>query len=175
MTDIQPQLLENKKRKSHRKNLRIDMTPMVDLGFLLVTFFIFTTTMGEKHVTKLVMPKESNIETEVAASKAVTVILGKDNKIYFYKGEFETAVRDHAIITSSYDERTGLGSLIRKKQQELSNEKDKLVLLIKPTKDATYENIINALDEAAINNVQRYAIVDVSKEEIKVIPSLTKQ
>lgn len=173
MVDMQPQLLGNKMRKSVRASLRIDMTPMVDLGFLLITFFIFTTTMAEKRTMKLVMPKEGD-PTPVPQSKTVTALLGKDNKIFFYNGSFDDAVKRHSIVITNYDVQSGLGNLIREKQKELeaTSQKEKLVYIIKPTKDATYENIIAALDEATINDVQRYAIVDVSTEDIKAIEKL---
>ena len=142
----------------------IDMTPIVDLGFLLITFFILTTSMTEKKASTLIIPKDGD-PTPLPESKALTAILGKDNKVFVYTGKWEDAVNNQKIMLSDYNVYHGLGSLIRQKQQQLAGKKDDLVLLIKPSKEATYQNIINALDEVLINNVQRYAVVETSAEE----------
>jgi biopolymer transport protein ExbD len=159
-----------KKRALSRKlSVRIDMTPMVDLGFLLITFFIFTTTMAEKRAMKLVVPTLDGSPTNLAASKALTILLGGSNKLYAYEGSWEDAVRSHKIITTDYSAYNGIGKLIREKQQQLQQTdregKDGLVLLIKPTGKATYKNVIDVLDEAVINNVKKQVLVDASPDE----------
>ena len=147
-------------------SLKIDMTPMVDLGFLLITFFIFTTEIGGRKALNLIMPKEGPPSFD-KESQALTAVLGAGNKVYVYEGIFESALQKHAIITTSYNEYKGLGNIIRNKQKMLSKSgaSGKLLLLIKPLTGCTYENIIEALDEASINNVNRYAIVDPEKQE----------
>jgi biopolymer transport protein ExbD len=165
MAQIQPQPTEGKTKRKVHPALSIDMTPMVDLGFLLITFFIFTTTMAEQKALHLVMPKESTDSTEVGERKALTVILGKDNKVFVYAGKWQSAVNHKGISQTNYNVYQGMGSFIRAKQKQLRKEKDDLMLLIKPLSTASYQNVIDALDEALINNVQRYAIVDASAEE----------
>jgi biopolymer transport protein ExbD len=151
------------KRKVHSFP-KIDMTPMVDLGFLLITFFIFTTTLAEKNVTSLVMPREG-APSEVPAGKALTILLAPDNKVFAYEGEWEKAVLDKKVVETNYNEYSGIGNLIRQKQERLSEQKDELVLLIKPTEKASYANLIDALDEAVINGVKHYAVVKETGEE----------
>jgi len=166
------QTAENKKTKrTVHPAIRIDMTPMVDLGFLLITFFIFTTTMSEPNAMKLYMPHEGE-PTSIADSKVLTIILGNNNKVYAYEGAFEKALKNR-IISTNYDEADGIGSLIRQKQRGLQqagtkNDKAELVYLIKPTKQSTYKNIIDALDEAIINGVKKYMILEASVEEAQV-------
>jgi biopolymer transport protein ExbD len=152
------------KRRSVRKSLRIDMTPMVDLGFLLITFFIFTSTMGESFATKLYMPADGT-NTKQGESGALTVLLGKDNHIYYYEGRWEDAAKSHAVHPTSYNLQQGLGAVIRQKQQQLGKKRDELMLLIKPMEDATYANVINTLDEVLINSVKRYAITEPTPDE----------
>jgi len=152
------------KRKSARKTLRIDMTPMVDLGFLLITFFIFTSSISESYATKLYMPADGK-PTEQPQSSAVTVLLGKDNRIYYYEGQWETALQTKAVGTTGYNLQRGLGQIIRQKQQRLGANKSELMLLIKPLNEATYANVINVLDEVQINGVKRYAITEPSLQE----------
>jgi biopolymer transport protein ExbD len=98
MTGTQP-LPAPGKRKLH--SVKIDMTPMVDLGFLLITFFIFTTSMAEPKITKLLMPKDGR-ETNVPQSKALTVLLDK-NKVYVYAGQWKDAIASNAVVQTTYD------------------------------------------------------------------------
>jgi biopolymer transport protein ExbD len=167
MAQMEIQTAESKKtkRKLHSA-LRIDMTPMVDLGFLLITFFIFTTTMSDKTTMRLYMPHDGD-SSVLGESKVLTVLLGNNNKVYAFEGTFEDALKNNKIIATSYDESDGIGNQVREKQKQLLqlNKKDDLVFLIKPTKQSTYKNVIDALDEATINGVKKYMIVDASSQE----------
>jgi len=156
----------SKKRRSIRKSLRIDMTPMVDLGFLLITFFIFTSSMAEPYATKLYMPADgASASTKQGESGALTVLLGEDNRIYYYEGQWEMATQHKAVLTTNYNLQEGLGKIIRQKQQRLGKDKEELMLLIKPLEESTYANVINVLDEIQINGVKRYAITEPTPEE----------
>ena len=74
------------KKRAKKMSTKIDMTPMVDLAFLLLTFFMLTTTFAKPYVMELNMPVKSDDRPPVAMSKAMTIILGKDNKAYYYFG-----------------------------------------------------------------------------------------
>jgi len=169
--DIQAVDTKRTKRTIHPA-IRIDMTPMVDLGFLLITFFIFTTTMSEPNIMKLYMPRVGD-PTPIGEGKVLTILLGNNNRVYAYEGALEKALQENRLISTNYDETNGIGSLIRQKQKRLEqsgikNSKTDLVYLIKPTKQCTYRNLIDALDEATINRVKKYMIVDASAEEDQV-------
>jgi biopolymer transport protein ExbD len=146
----------------------IDMTPMVDLGFLLITFFIFTTSMAESRATSLFMPAEGD-PTPVAASNAFSIILAGNNEIYYYQGSWQDAEKAQGIGKTGYGPVNGFRQAIQKCQQRAGVNKEKLMLLIKPLSTASYENVVNALDEVLINNVQRYAIVEANAEEKQYI------
>src|ERR1700754_439199 len=76
-------------KKAKKLSTRVDMTPMVDLGFLLITFFIFTATMSSPTTMDLNMPKESDQkdETKIKQSGALTILLGKNDQVFYYEGE----------------------------------------------------------------------------------------
>src|SRR5258705_11219551 len=76
-------------KKAKKLSTRVDMTPMVDLGFLLITFFIFTATMKSPTTLDLNMPKESDEkdQTKIKQSGALTILLGKDDNVFYYEGE----------------------------------------------------------------------------------------
>lgn len=151
-------------RRRLPRQVRIDMTPMVDLGFLLITFFIFTASMAETKALRLIMPADGE-GTKIGQSTVLNALLGADNRIYLYEGDWKDAVKNDKVVKTSYNVYTGAGSLIRAKQKALGDRTKELMLLIKPTEGATYQNIINALDEVTINGVKKYAIVDPSAEE----------
>jgi biopolymer transport protein ExbD len=140
----------------------VDMTPMVDLGFLLITFFIFTTTMAQPTAMNLFMPKDVDKPEEqnkVKESGAFTIMLGKQDVVYYYEGLDPLQIKT-ATFKTIRDE------IIRKKQ---NTNVDDLVVIIKPTIDATYKNTVDILDEMTINAIKRYAMVDISPQEYQLI------
>lgn len=149
-------------KKAKRLSTTTDMTPMVDLGFLLITFFIFTTTMAQPTAMKLFMPKDVDRPEEqnkVKESGAFTIMLGKQDVIYYYEGLDPTKIRT-ATFKTIRDE------IIRKKQ---STSAEDLVIIIKPSEDATYKNTVDILDEMTINEIKRYAMVDISPVELELV------
>jgi biopolymer transport protein ExbD len=151
-------------RRPLNKHLFIDMTPMVDLGFLLITFFIFTTTMGENKTTSLYMPSDGP-PTPLKESTAFTLLLTKNNSVYYYSGNWANAFETNLIGKTSFDVQHGIGKFIREKQKTLGADRNELMLLIKASDEATYNDIVNALDEVMINEVKHYAIVDLLPQE----------
>lgn len=176
MAQIENSALERKGKSFSRNKkhiLKIDMTPMVDLGFLLITFFVFTTTMSTQKATDLFMPKESiNDPMPLPKSLALTILLDDNNKIYYYHGDFNEALKANEIFETNYSTYNGIGKVIRQKQKEIdaggkfAEGRKGLMLLIKPTSSSNYKNVIDALDEAVINDVRKYAIIEPTKEEL---------
>jgi len=147
--------------------IKIDMTPMVDLGFLLIAFFIFTTEISKPAITNLYMPHNGD-SIDIPESRSLTIILGNNNQLFYYYGTQEVALKNNQVFQTSYNEKTGLGNIIRQKQTDLEKkkvDKKQLIVLIKPGKESSYKNVVNALDEMLINSVSRYAIVDPENEE----------
>ena len=158
---------------SKKLSTRVDLTPMVDLGFLLITFFIFTYHMSMPKAMDLYMPTEKGDSSTIGESTALTVLTGNDNKIFYYHGSFNLAMQNGLYGYSNYSLRDGIGDIIRAKQIALDNKKlgdrKELMVIIKPSEDTKYENVINILDEMLINEVPHYAIVNISEAEKLVI------
>lgn len=149
-------------KKGKKLSTRVDLTPMVDLGFLLITFFIFTTTMAQPTAMNLAMPKDTDKPDElnkVKESGALTIMMGKGDVIYYYFGNDPTKLQ-----TTGYKDIRGI--ILEKRK---STPVDDFFITIKPDKDATYKNAVDILDEMAINDVKRYAMVDPSDDEYKLI------
>ena len=149
-------------KKGKKLSTRVDLTPMVDLGFLLITFFIFTTTMSQPTAMRLFLPKDvkdPNEQNKVKNSAVITLMLGKQDKIYYYEGDDPTKLQQT-------DFKKVRDIVIDKKNR--TDPKD-FVVVIKPTVDASYKNTVNILDEMTIDNIHRYAMVDISPDEYKLI------
>jgi biopolymer transport protein ExbD len=171
----------DRKGKSFSRNkkqvLKIDMTPMVDLGFLLITFFVFTTTMSTQKATDLFMPKDNSITDPVILpqSLALTLLLDRDDKIYYYHGDFRDASKTTEILQTNYSTYEGIGKIMRQKQKDIdtggkfAEGRKAMMLLIKPTAKSNYKNVVDALDEAVINDVRKYAIIEPTYEELEFI------
>jgi biopolymer transport protein ExbD len=152
-------------KKQSRKDTKVDMTPMVDLGFLLITFFIFTTTMSTPKAFKLNVPDDTakdEEKSEAKASGAFTILLGKDNHIYYYEGQL---TEDGSNFKSS-NFKDIRAEILRKKAN--TPPKD-LVVIIKPNENSVYKNIVDMLDEMQITDIKRYAIVDIFPGEVALI------
>ena len=150
-----------------KASLRIDMTPMVDLGFLLITFFIFTTEISKPAATNLYMPHKGD-PTNIPDSKSLTILLSNNDKVFYYYGTEAKAIKNKQIYEASFNEIDDLGNIIRQRQIELEKRKidrKELIVLIKPGKQSSYKNVVNTLDEMLINGVTRYAIADIEAEE----------
>jgi biopolymer transport protein ExbD len=167
MAEMQSSETRNKKagRRSKKLSTRVDLTPMVDLGFLLITFFIFTTTMAQAKSMRLILPSDEPVDTPmtVADSKTISLVLGDANKIFYYNG---LNVSD--MKASDYSS-AGIRKVLQQKIKAVNSQfhsKGELVVLIKPTIYASYQNVIDILDEILINDIKRYVLMDVSKEEI---------
>lgn len=147
--------------------LKVDMTPMVDLGFLLITFFILTAEMSKPSVSDLYMPKDGP-PTKLGEKDALTIILREHNQIMYYIGSFEIAMQKNAFQFTTANSNTGIRHAIQDVQRSFGsgqNASNNLMLLIKPTDQASYGDVVGILDEVLINDVKKYAIMDLSEVE----------
>jgi biopolymer transport protein ExbD len=155
------------KIRSKKASTRVDLTAMVDLAFLLITFFMLTTTLSKKKAMDLTMPDNSvkTSQLPVAATRSMTVLLGSHNKLEWYMGEAGKS----APTVDNYGKDGLRKALIEneKKVEATHAAPDNfMIVLIKPSDKSTYENLVNALDELNITNVQSKAIVKITPMEV---------
>lgn len=156
-------------KKAKKQSTRVDLTPMVDLGFLLITFFIFTTTMATPTAFDLPIPadeKDADKRNKVEDANALTILLGKDNHVFYYEGKLTNENMSQNFKSTNYSGKDGIRDVIIKAKKRSGDE---LVVMIKPTKESTYKNFVDILDEMQINIVDRKAVVDISDVEQELI------
>ena len=150
------------KVRSKKTSTKIDMTPMVDLAFLLLTFFVMTTTLNKPQTMEINMPeevKEGDIPPPVNEKKVLTIILGDNDKVYWYIGMTDPTVE----VTNFSPE--GIRKVLTKKNSEI----EKMVVLIKATDESRYKNVVDILDEMNITNMQRFVLVDITPVDKELI------
>lgn len=170
------------KVRSKKSNPSVDLTAMVDLAFLLITFFILTTTLSKPQSMNLAMPDEPKIDDpippETPAWRTLTLVLGSGDKLLWYSGRTDGPPLDGPVV-STYG-KTGVRDLIlsKKKGVDAKNkadgadlEKSGITVIIKPSEKSNYKNLVDILDEMAITKVKKYAIVDITDADIKLLES----
>lgn len=167
----QKQSNDGGKVRAKKQSTAVDMTPLADLGFLLITFFMFTTTFSKPNVMGLNMPpkpdptKPKPTPPEVKTKNTLTLILGADDKLYWHQEELGDLT---AVNLSETDySREGIRKTILTAKQN-APEVQFFTVIIKPTDDATYENLVNTLDEMEITESGKYGIVDITPKEVTV-------
>lgn len=177
------------KGKPKKLSTRVDLTPMVDLGFLLITFFMLATSMAKPQTMEISMPSKEKVkedeQNKVKASRSVTILLAKDNKVLYYFGTIEKGIEPE-VKETTFDPQ-GIRKILLKRNVTVNKQIDSLkevkakkklsaeefktklaeikasktapVVLIKPSDVSKYENLIDILDEMQITNIGAYAIV----------------
>jgi len=176
-----------KKGKPERKTLRVDFTPMVDMNMLLITFFVFCTTLSIPQAMDIAMPANTDKIQKERASTSVTVILGENDKVYYYEGlanyddytslkETNTLGMREMLLARNNENMNKIKELRQKRYKkeitdvqlrdmisEVKKTKGGLTVVIKPTQDSNYKNLVDALDEMQICGIGKYAIVDLEE------------
>lgn len=146
-----------------KKNaFRLDMTPMVDLAFLLLTFFMLTTTFSKPTVMQLAMPVKGP-QTDLPASNSLTLILGKNNQVHYFFG-LNAAAEAAELHTTNFQD-SGLRQVLLQQKQRNPHT----MVLIKDSPDSKYRNLVDALDEMNITGQQKYALVDFTESDRELL------
>ena len=194
------------KGKQKKMTIRVDFTPMVDMNMLLITFFMLCTSLSKPQTMEISMPSNDKVTEEeqnkVQASRAITVILGGDNQLFYYTGE--PNYEDYNSLKETSYEADGLRELLLNRNREVvtemnqlkkdkaehklteeqydekvkelrKNEKTSPIVMIKASDDASYKNLIDVLDEMQICNISKYAIVDMTEGDTFLLDNLASK
>lgn len=159
------------KVRSKKQSTKVDMAPLVDLGFLLITFFMFATTFSKPNVMNLNMPPkldkpfEQQNQDEIKLSNSLSIIIGGDNKLYWHQSEVKD-LSPETLNETDYSVE-GIRKIIQTAAARAEN-KDMFTVIIKPTDDANYKNVVDVLDEMEITKSTKYGMKDADPKEVEV-------
>ncbi|MFD0750950.1 ExbD/TolR family protein [Mucilaginibacter calamicampi] len=159
---------ENSKGNTRSKNkaLRVDLTAMVDLAFLLITFFILTTTLQEPKTMDLAMPVDGP-ETGIPSSRTLTILIGADSKASWYMGEADKPIKGPLVVAL---DKQGIRKVLLEQSALIKKQQGKdLIVLIKPSKQSIYGNVVGIMDELNITNNHIRAIADISPADVAIL------
>ena len=148
-------------RKGKKLSTRVDLTPMVDLGFLLITFFIFTTTMSTPTALHLNLPKDVPDDKRLPAkeSQVITLVLGKKDKVFYYEGSDPTKMQENDLH--------GIRTVLLDKKRR--SDPAFFTVILKPSNEASYHDAVSILDEMKIDDIHHYALVDIDPSEYTLL------
>lgn len=149
------------KVRAKKQSTKTDMTPMVDLAFLLLTFFLLTTTFNKPKTMEVNMPDKVDDETQqtkINERDILNLVLAEDNKVFWWVG------LEPPVSETNYSK-----DGVRKVVLEHTRANPKMMVLIKPKDESRYENMVNILDEMDITDTKRYAIVAYSDDDKAII------
>ena len=169
MAEIEINRPDQKKKRFNKKSTRVDLTPMVDLGFLLITFFVFTTTLSTQTAMKVNMPYDKlPIRDDVCESCVLTVLLDKNNSIKYYEG----AVENNPVVKQTGYSPEEIRTVLMNKKNKVKSIRGKeaaFILIIKPAAASSFKNFVDITDEATICNIKRYYIDEVKEADKQIL------
>jgi len=139
---------QKKHKKKRRLRIRIDMTPMVDVAFLLLTFFMLTTYFSKPQTMELNLPPDEKSQVEVAESNLLTIRVAQDGEVFWNVGT------DPANRIEMKE--------LRKFLKDKSKENPKLITLLKIHREGKYEMLVKAMDEVALAKVERFSLAQMN-------------
>ncbi|MCS6796413.1 MAG: biopolymer transporter ExbD [Raineya sp.] len=168
---------DGKKKGPKKVSTKVDMTPMVDLAFLLITFFMLTTTFNMPKIMQVIMPdkteKDPNKRDQARGDCSVIILGDKDNKLYWYQVIKGQTPQLQEIEYSSEKIREFL--MQKKKEIKAKEGCPQFIVVIKFKDEARFKNMVDVLDEMAIVGVSRYGIQDIEPNDIKLIEEYKRQ
>lgn len=160
--------------RQKKKNVKIDMTPMVDLNFLLLMFFMFTSSFSKPNVMDLGLPGKDpvlNPKTVIDQRNQITFIIGENNRIFYHQSN-EKELKEAGLKETDYN---GVNvSKIISNAYEKAPKKEIFTIIVKPTDESNYKNFVDMMDNISISKKERYGISDIKPWEKKVYENVIK-
>ncbi|MDP9079684.1 MAG: biopolymer transporter ExbD [Bacteroidota bacterium] len=149
-------------RNLKRMPVRVDLTAMVDLAFLLITFFMLTTSFQKPRKMEVNMPADAPPQP-YAENTTMSICIGAKNKLVYYLGMPEKPLTQPKLISDGKDIRSAIVDMTN---QVFKKTGKAMALIIKPAEHSVYENLVNVLDEANLNKVTSYSIGKITANDI---------
>ncbi len=155
------------KVRSKKQGGRVDLTAMVDLAFLLITFFMLTTSLNKPNAMDVTVPDKNKDDLEdrleVADDRTTTILLAGDNKIVWYSGMFDTPLEGPETVDYGAE---GIRKVLLRRLAEVPQRTgEDLIVVIRPSDDATHRNLVDILDEMKIVNAQKFSLGNILEIE----------
>ncbi len=144
-------------RPKRRVGVRIDMTPMVDVAFLLLIFFMVTTVFRTPQALEINLPPDKDVKIEIKESRVLSIRVLPDDRAYWKHGTDPWAATKVGVLASVF--------------KPFKNNKE-LVVVIKIDRDAKFNNMVNIIDELDLANLTRFSLGTLTPEEKKEVESL---
>ena len=170
MAEIETKRSNGKKKMFNKKSTRVDLTPMVDLGFLLLTFFVFTSALSTPKAMDIMMPDDKVITENdpVCESCVLTVLLNKNNQIKYYEG----AVEDNPVVQETGFAPDQIRKVLMQKKaqvQKVRGSADQFILIIKASATSNFKNFVDITDEVTICEIKKYYIDELNDADKKIL------
>jgi biopolymer transport protein ExbD len=154
---------DNGKVRRKKTNIHLDMTPMVDLGFLLITFFMLTAVLTKPYVLQILKPKIDESVTEkrppINEKNLLTLVLSENNSVYWFIGQ------NSPTIHRSNFSAEGIRKVLLQKKKEIK----KLHVFVKATDKSRYQNLIDVLDEISITGIEHYSMMSLTPTDSRLV------
>lgn len=169
MAEIEIKKSNRKTKRLNKKSTRVDLTPMVDLGFLLITFFVFTTTLSTPMAMNLMMPKDTDGPNDpVCESCVLTAILDKNDRIKYYEGD----VGNNPPVQEAGFAPGELRKILMQKKADVEKVRgsaDQFILIIKASPASNFKNFVDITDEVTICQIKKYYIDELSEADKNIL------
>ncbi len=168
MAEIETKRSAHSKKRSNKKSSRVDLTPMVDLGFLLLTFFVFTTTLAAPKAMDVRMPYKTPPDDKICESCVLTVLLDEGNRIKYYEGKGD----NKSVIKETGFSATEIRKVLMDKKeavQQVRGDADAFILIIKASEKSNFKNFVDITDEVTISAIKRYYICELTEQDKRIL------
>lgn len=162
------QAITSKKGRVRKAAPKVDLTAMVDLAFLLITFFMLTTSLNKPHSLDVAVPDNTNmIIAEIDERRLLSLVI-QEGQLIWYHGDVSKPLQKPASIDLNNTTLRDLLLNMRDKIKGTTGDKD-MIVLIKPSKEARAIDIIQVLDEMKISNIKRYMLSKATTQDEAIV------
>ncbi len=144
-----------KKHGKKRIGVRVDMTPMVDVAFLLLTFFMLTTVMRKQETLEINLPPNNQTKIDIAESNLLTMFVDQNDSVFYSNG----TEKPQPIVFST----------LQKFFKDRAQQNPKLVILLKFDRKAKYHMMVDIIDKLNLADLERFSIAPMTDNDIKLL------